>query len=66
MPMSVFVEKLRPGDGIGKAGPASMEDWVEGEFVAGAKVAEVLVGWVADEEVEEVGWECAVTMVVFS
>lgn len=72
MPMPVFVEELRPGDGIGKAGPTLVEDWVIGEVVAGVKVGEMLVGWVVDEEleeveeVEEVGWECAVTMVVFS
>ncbi len=66
MPMPVFAEALRPGDGIGKAGPMSVEDWVITEVVAGVKVGEVLVGWVVDKEVEEVGWKCAVTMVVFS
>ena len=66
MPMSVFVEELGPGDGVGEAGPTSVENLVSAEVMAGAKVGEVLVGWVVDEEVEEVGWECAVTMVVFS
>ena len=66
MPMSVFLEEPRPGDGIGKAGPMSVEDWVAGKVVAGAEVSEVLVGWVVAEEVEEVGSGCAVTMVVLA
>lgn len=66
MPMPVFAEELRPGDGIGEAGPMSVEYWVVGEVVAAVKVGEVLIAWVVDEEVEEEGWACAVTMVGFS
>ena len=66
MPVFVFVEELRPGDGIGEAGPTSGEHCIVAEVVAGVKMGEVLVGWVVDEEVEEVGRECAVTMVVYS
>ena len=66
MPMPVFVEELRPADGIGKAGPASVEALLVGEAVAGVKTGEVLVGRVVDEEMEGLGWGCAVTMVGFS
>ena len=66
MPMPVFSEELRPEDGIGKAGTTSVKDGVVAEVVAGMKAGEMLVSWVVDEEVREMGWACAVTMVVFS
>ncbi len=55
MPIPVFAEELRAGDGIGEAVPTPGEDWVVDEIVDGVEVGEVLVGGVVDEEVEEVG-----------
>ena len=52
MLMSVFAEELRAGDGRGGAGITSVEEGGVGEDVVGVKVD---VGWVLDEEVEEVG-----------
>ena len=44
IPMPVFVEELRPGDGIGRAGTMSVKDGVVGEVVAGVKLGGELIG----------------------